>query len=146
MYNSYIKRALIISLSFLSALCTLNTKVQWRTIHVIPEDSNLQVTCPVDHCYHLQHVLRNSSYILDSHIALELLPGMHRITENIGQLVFIKVENFILKGSSPNVTITCQPGSNLGFTIINSRYIEISNIQISHCSAELQLKETNNAL
>ena len=146
MYSWYIKRALITSLSFLSALHTFSATVQWGTTHVIPEDSNSQVTCPVDHCYHLQDVLGNSSYFLDSHVTLELLPGMHRITENIGQLIFIEVENFILKGSSPNVTLTCQQGSSLGFTIINSQYVEISNIQISNCSAELKLEDSNNII
>ena len=121
-----------------------STGIQWRTIYIIPEDSDSLVSCPVDNCYHLQDVLRNSSYFFDSYTTLELLPGMYYVTEKVGQLVLIGAENFTLKGSSPNVTITCQPGSSLGFTIIKSQGIVISNVQISHCSAELQLEDESN--
>ena len=108
--------------------------------------STSQVRCPADYCYHLEDVLSNLSNFFDSYTTLELLPGMYNITEKVGQLVLIKVENFTLKGSSPNVTITCQPGSTFGLTIIQSNNIEISNIQFSHCSAKLQLERSNNKI
>ena len=116
-----------------------------RTIYITPDRDSYysQVSCPVDHCYHLQDVVSNSSYFFDSYTTLELLPGMYDITEKVGQLVLIDVEYFALKGSSPNVTITCQPGATLGLTIIRSRIVEISNVQIRYCSAKLQLEESN---
>ena len=68
-------------------------------------------------------------YFFDSNTTLELLPGVYNITENVGQLVLINVENFILRGSSPNVTITCQSGATWGLTIIKGQVVGISNIQ-----------------
>ena len=113
--------------SFLSSFGQNSTdsEIQWRIIYVTPEDS-----CPVDLCYHLEDVLGNSSYFFDSYTTLELLPGVYNITEKVGQLVLIKIVNFTLKGSSPNVTIICQPGATWGLTIIKSLWVEISNVQI----------------
>ena len=110
-----------------------------RTIYIIPEDSDLQISCPAAsrYCYHFQDVLSNSSYFLDSNTTLELLPGAYNITEKVGQLVLADASNFTLRGLSPNVTITCQPGATFGLTILESESVEISNIQISHCSANL---------
>ena len=77
---------------------------------------------------------------------MELLPGEYNITEKVDQLVLIKVKNFTLKGSSPNVTIICQPGATWGLTIIKSVWVEISNVQIYNCSANLQLEGHNNTI
>ena len=123
-----------------------DSDIQWRTIYVTPEESTSQIGCPVDHCYYLQDVFSNSSYFFDSYTTLELLPGMYDITEEVGQLVLIEVKNFTLKGSTPNVTITCQPGATLGLTIIRSHWVKISNIQISNCSAKLQLKGNSSTI
>ena len=145
MYSWYINLVLLASL-FLSAsaLSENSTDIQWRITYIIPEDSESSLTrCPVNYCYHLQDVFSNSSYFFDSYTTLELLPGEYNITEKVGQLVLVNVTNFILKGSSPNVTITCQPGATWGLIIIQSQYIEISNIQVSYCSAKLQLNDPN---
>ena len=123
-----------------------NSTNSLRTIYVTPADSASQVSCPVDYCYNLEDVLSNSSYFFDSNTTLELLPGMHNITEKVGQLVLIKVVNFTLKGSSSNVTVICQPDTTWGLTVINSLWIEISNIQISNCSAKMKLKGSNNTI
>ena len=118
-----------------------------RVIYVTPENSDSQISCPVDHCYRLQDILyRNPSYSYYSHTTLELLSGTHSITEKVGQFVLIDVENFTLRGLSSSVNITCQPGATFGLTIIKSQNIEISNLQISHCSAESQLKEGNSTI
>ena len=145
MYSWCIKTALITSL-FLSALVFSqnSTEIRWRTIYIIPEDISSLFSCPMDYCYSLQDVLSNSSYFFDSYTALELLPGVHNIIEKVGQLVLINVENFTLRSSSPNVTITCQSRSSFGLTVIQSHNIELSNIQISHCSAKMLLEESNN--
>ena len=118
---------LLLATSFQSSFSQNSTdsEIQQRTIYVAPEDS-----CPVDHCYRLEDVLSNSSYFFDSYTTLELLPGEYNITEKVDQLVLIKVKNFTLKGSSPNVTIICQPGATWGLTIIKSLWVEISNVQI----------------
>ena len=118
-----------------------DSEIQQRIIYVTPEDS-----CPVEHCFHLENILSNSSYFFDSYTTLELLPGEYNITEKVGQLVLVKVENFTFKGSSPNVTIICQPGVTFGLSIIQSHNIEISNIQISHCSAKILLEGNNNKI
>ena len=134
----------LLTTSFLISSFSQNStdsEIQWRTIYVTPEDS-----CPVDLCYHLEDVLGNSSYFFDSYTTLELLPGVYNITEKVGQLVLIKIVNFTLKGSSPNVTIICQPGATWGLTIIKSLWIEISNIQIYNCSAHLQLEGRTNTI
>ena len=134
---------LLLATSFLSSFGQNSTdsEIQQRIIYVMPEDS-----CPVDHCYHFKHVLSNSSYFFDSYTTLELLPGEYNITEKVGQLVLVKVVNFTLRGSTPNVTITCQPGATWGITIIKSLWVEISNIQIYNCSANLQLEGCNNTI
>ena len=142
---------LVIGFLFSGAFCqnrsTFENSTEWRAIYITPDgDSNSQVSCPVDHCYHLQDVVSNSPYFFDSYTTLELLPGTYDITEKVGQLVLVNAKNFTLKGSSPNVTITCQPGATLGLTIIQSQNVEISNIQISHCSAKLQLEDSNSEL
>ena len=129
--------------SFLSSFGQNNTdsEIQQRIIYVTPEDN-----CPVDLCYRLEDVLNNSSYFFDSYTTLKLLPGEYNISERVGQLVLVEVENFTLKGSSPNVTIICQPGATWGLTIIKSTWVEISNIQIYNCSANLQLEGHNNKI
>ena len=134
---------LLLATSFLSSFGQNSTdpEIQQRTIYVTPEDS-----CPVDRCYRLEDVLRNSSYFFDSYTRLELLPGEYNIIEKVGQLVLVKVKNFTLKGLSPNVTIICQPGATWGLTIIKSVWVEISNVQIYNCSANLQLEGRNNTI
>ena len=102
--------------------------IQRSTIYVMPEDSTSQVSCSVEYCYHLKDVLSNSFYFFDFYTTLELLPGIYNIYERVGQSVLIRVTDFILKGSPPNVTIVCQPGASWGLTIINSLWIEISHI------------------
>ena len=146
MYSGWCIEIVLIAYLFLStcALSQNSTESQWRTIYVIPEDGDSLIDCPVDRCYHLQDVFNNSSHFFDSYTTLELLPGMYDITEEVDQLVLIKVENFTLQGSSRNMTIiTCKSGATWGLTLIDSYQIEISNIQISHCSAKLLLEETN---
>ena len=127
--------------SFLSSFGQNSTdsEIQQRIIYITSEES-----CPVDLCYRLEDVLNNSSYFFDSYTTLELLPGEYNITEKVGQLILIEVVNFTLKGSSPNVTITCQPGATWGLTIIKSLRVEISNVQIYKCFANLQLEGRNN--
>ena len=134
---------LLLATSFLSSFShnSTDSEIQQRTIYVMPEDS-----CPVDHCYRLEDVLSNSSYFFDSYTTLELLPGEYNITEKVGQLILVKVKNFTLKGSSPNVTIICQPGATWGLTIIKSLWVEISNVQIYNCSANLLLEGHNNTI
>ena len=150
MYSWYIKIIIIIACLFLNTRAlsqsSTDSEIQRRTIYIIPEDGDSLVDCPVDRCYHLQDVFSNSSYYFDSYTTLELLPGVYDIAEEVGQLVLINAKNFTLMGSSPNVTITCQPDATFGLTIIQSQNIEFSNIQISHCSAKLQLKESNDLL
>ena len=138
-------KIILTAILVLGAFCQNSTdsEIQWRTVYVTPTS---QVSCPADHCYHLEDVFSNSTYFFDSHTTLELLPGMYNITEKVGKLVLIKAENFTLRGSSPNVTITCQPGATFGLTVIQSHNIEISNIRISHCSAKLQLERSNNII
>ena len=116
------------------------------TIYVMPEDSTSQVNCPVKYCYHLEDVLSNSSYFFDSYTTLELLPGTYNIYESVGQSVLIEVTKFTLKGSPPNVTIICQPGATWGLTVINSLWIEISNIHVSNCSAKMKLEGSNGTI
>ena len=132
---------LLTAFLFLGAFSQNSTE---RTIYITPDGDS--ASCPEDHCYYLQDVVSNSSYFFDSYTTLELLPGMYDITEKVGQLVLVNAENFTLKGSSSNVTITCQPGATLGLTIIQSQNVEFSDIQISHCSAKLQLEESNSEL
>ena len=149
MYSSLCIEIVFIASLFLNTRAlsqnSTDSEIQWRTIYIIPEDGDLLVDCPVDRCYHLQDVFNNSSYFLDSYTTLELLPGMYNITEEVGQWVLIKVKNFILRGSSRNVTvITCQSGATWGLSFVQSYQVEISNIQVHHCSAKLQLEESNN--
>ena len=112
----------------------------------MPEDSTSQVSCPVEYCYDLEDVISNSSYFFDSYTTLKLLPGTYNIYESVGQSVIIEVTNFTLKGSLPNVNIICQPGSTWGLTIINSLWIEISNIHISNCSTKMKLEGSNSTI
>jgi hypothetical protein len=146
MYSWYIKIVLLASL-FLraSALYSENsTDTQWGiTYNVIPEDSDSSLVCPVNYCYHLQDVFNNSSYFFDSYTTLELLPGEYNITKNVGQMVLVNATNFTLRGSSPNVTITCQSGATWGLIIVESQNLEISNIQVNYCSTKLQLDDPN---
>ena len=144
MYSWYINLVLFSSLLFSgSALSENSTDIQRRITYIVPEDSDSSLRCPVNYCYHLQDVFSNSSYFFDSYTTLELLPGEYNITEKVGQLVLVYVINFTLRGSSPNVTITCQPGATWGMIIIESQYIEISNIKVNYCSTELQLNDPN---
>ena len=117
-----------------------------RIIYVTSDDSNSQVDCPVDHCYHLQEVVGYLSQFDYSYKTLELLPGTYNITEKVGQLILVDVENFVLRGSSSNVSIICQPGATFGLVIIKNKNVEISNLEISHCSAKLLLKESHSAI
>ena len=123
-----------------------SAETQWRTIYVTPGEGDPQKDCPVEHCYSLQDVFNNYLDFFGSHTTLELLPGVHYITKSVGQLVIPKVKHFALKGTSPNVTIICQPGASFGLTIVRSVSVEISNVKISHCSAKLHqvLRNTTN--
>jgi hypothetical protein len=144
MYSWHIKIVLLAALFFCaSALSENSTDAQWGITYIIPEDSDSSLICPVNYCYHLQDVFSNSSYYFDSYTTLELLPGEYNITKNVGQLVLVNAINFTLRGSSPNVTITCQSGATLGLIIIESQNVEISNIQINYCSIKLHLDDPN---
>ena len=113
---------------------------EMRVFHILSEDRSPQISCPVDQCYSLQDVINNQSYFFDSNTTLELLPGNYDITQSVGVLVIVDVSDFKLKASSlvnGNVSIVCQPDASLGFTFIRCHNIEISEIQISHCSANI---------
>ena len=113
----------------------------WRTIYIMSDSSNSCFKL-VDHCYSLHDVTSNWSYFIGSNTTLELLPGRYIVTENISHLVVANIKNFQLKGTSlleGNVTISCQNGATLGFIFIHSQNVEIINIQISHCSAKLEI-------
>ena len=143
MYHWLVKIVVLTTL----LLCVLGQNdTELRTIYITSDNSSSQITsCPVDHCYSLQDIFHSQSYFFDSYTTLELLPGSYDITERVGQLVIANVRNFTFKGSSSvkgDVTITCLPGATLGFAFIFSHNIEISNIQISHCSAKLNLSST----
>lgn len=108
-------------------------------------ESDSSNSCFVEHCYSLQDVTSNWSYFIGSNMTLELFPGRYVITENVGHLVIANIMNFQLKGTSlleGNVTISCQKGATLGFTFIHSKNVEILNIQISHCSAKLEINSS----
>ena len=138
MYGWYITIVFLASL-FLSAraLTEGSAEIQLRITYVIPEDSDVPLSCPVNYCYHLQDIFSNSSYFFDSYTTLEFLPGVYSVTEDVGQLVLVNAENFTLRGSSLNVTITCQSGATWGLIIIESKNVEISNIQVKYCSIKL---------
>ena len=143
MYHRLVK---IVVLTTLLLCVFAQNETELRTIYITSDNSSSQITsCPVDHCYSLQDVFNNQSYIFDSYTMLELLPGSYDITERVGQLVIANVRNFTFKGSSlmkGDVTITCLPGATFGFAFILSHNVEISNIQISYCSAKLNLSST----
>ena len=140
MYHWVVKTVVLTTL----LLCVFaQNDTELRTIYITSDNSSSR--CPVDHCYSLEDVFNNQSYFFDSNTTLELLPGSYDITERVGQLVIANVRNFTFKGSSSvkgNVTITCLPGATFGFAFIFSHNVEISNIQISHCSAKLNLSST----
>ena len=77
---------------------------------------------------------------------LELMPGRYDITEKVGQLEIVNVSHFILKGSQINlIMIYCQKNATFGFTFANIHDIVVSDIQISHCCAQLTANFTINA-
>ena len=128
-------------LSFSLTLCHNTTQPDsGRVIYITADSDTSKEDCPAEQCHSLMNVLKNQSYYFDSNTTLEILPGTYYITEKIGQLVITEVNNFKIQGSSlingrPNATIMCQPSATLGFTFVKSFGVEISNIQIRHCSA-----------
>ena len=74
------------------------------------------------------------------------MPGRYDITEKVGQLEVVNVSRFILKGSQINLTmIHCQKNATFGFTFANIDDIVVSDIQISHCCAQLTANFTIDA-
>ena len=70
------------------------------------------------------------------------MPGRYDVSKRVGQLVVTNVSNFTLKGSSlknDSATIICRPNATLGFTFTQSHNVEISNIHLSHCCADLEV-------
>ena len=110
----------------------------WRHFYITPGDSASQERCPTNYCYTLQDVIKNQSYFFESNTVLELMPGRYDITEKVGQLVIANISHFMLKGSQINsTTIYCQLNATFGLTFAKADDIVISDIQISHCCAEL---------
>ena len=129
-------------------LCENDTWINHRIIYIAPDSSSSQVDCPVEQCHSLLNVLRNQSHYFESNTTLELLPGTYYVTEKVGHVVIANVNQFKIKGSlqfKGDAIIICQPDAILGFTFIQSRNVEISNIQISNCSAIMN-SEINGSL
>ena len=120
---------------FVSIVCN-QSALGWRTFYISPTNSN---SCPADHCYSLQDVINNQSYFIDSNTTLELMPGMYKISEKVGQLAIHQVQNFLVKqfAVDQNVTVHCDSNATFGITVIESSNVIISGIQIIHCSAAL---------
>lgn len=77
-----------------------------------------------------------------SDTTLELLPdGTYNITERLVTLMQKTLYSGVHHAS--NVSTTCQPGVTFGVATIN---VEISNLEIRHCSAELWLKESDGTI
>ena len=121
-------------------VCLRHESQQWSKSlpHFIREFSNWVLYWSLLHparC-HQQPVLFFKS--LTQHWSF--LPGNYDITKSVGNIVTVGISDFRLKASSlenGNVSIVCQPDARLGFTFIKSHNIEISEIQISHCSANI---------
>ena len=139
--SSWYTTLVLLAILFLSAhvFSESSPEIQQRITYITPEDSNSRPICPVNYCYNLQDVFSNSSYFFYSYTTLELLPGVYNITENLNKLVLFDLKNFTFRGSSPNVTITCQSGATWGLIIVRSQNVEISNIQIKYCSTKSQI-------
>ena len=122
---------------------TNGTSTESQTVvHVVPESGASSLahgSCPVEQCHSLLDVLRNPSDYFDSNTTLDLFPGRYYINERVGQLVIANVSNFKIKVSSTQngsgATIICLPGATLGFAFVHCHKIEISNVEISNCSA-----------
>ena len=137
----------LLTITFLSHLNIFGQcSFDWRHLYVRPGDDASQERCPSNYCYSLQDVIKNQSYFFKSYTMLELMPGRYDITEEVGQLEIVNVSHFILKGSQINLTIIyCQKNATLGFTFANTDDIVISDIQISHCCAQLTANITIDA-
>ena len=128
-----------------------NDTESWKTIYVTSFGNNMQIRCPVDNCYSLQEIFNNQSRFFTSNTTLELLPGRYEITESVGQLVITNVSNFTIEcihcqDKVGNVTIECLGSATLGFTFVHCKNVQISNLQFSHCSANLNLVANNTVL
>ena len=128
-----------------------NDTESWRTIYVTSIGNNSQIRCRVDNCYSLQEIFNNQSRFFTSNTTLELLPGRYEITESVGQLVITNVSNFRIEcihcqDKVGNVTIDCLGSATLGFTFVHCENVQISNLQFSHCSANLNLVANNTVL
>ena len=128
-----------------------NDTESWRTIYVTSFGNNMQIRCPVDNCYSLQEIFNNQSRFFTSNTTLELLPGRYEITESVGQLVITNVSNFRIEcihcqDKVGNVTIDCLGSATLGFMFVHCENVRISNLQFSHCSANLNLVANNTVL
>ena len=137
----------LLTIAFLSQLNVISQcDLEWRHLYIGPSDDASQERCPSNYCYSLQDVIKNQSYFFKSNTTLELMPGRYVITEEVGQLEIVNVSHFILKGSQINLTmIYCQKNATFGFTFANTDDIVISDIQISHCCAQLTANITIDA-
>ena len=128
-----------------------NDTESWKIIYVTSVGNNSQIRCPVDNCYSLQEIFNNQSRFFTSNTTLELLPGRYEITESVGQLVITNVSNFRIEciycqDKVGNVTIECLGSATLGFMFVRCENVQISNLQFSHCSANLNLVANNTVL
>ena len=137
----------LLTIAFLSHLSVIGQcDLERRHLFIGPGNDPSQERCPTDHCYSLQEVIKNQSYFFDSNTTLELMPGRYDIIEKVGQLVIANVSHFILKGSQINLTVIyCQQYATFGFIFANTDDIVISDIQISHCCAQLSANITIDA-
>ena len=136
----------LVLLVLLNQYCICDSKLR---IFYISPSTNLQSICSsANNCYTLQDVIKNQSYFIASDTVLELLPGTHHITEQVGNLVINHVSNFILKGSNASnssqtginsnvVSILCHLNTSIGLTFRHSTQITISGIHIKNCGAKL---------
>ena len=117
----------------LPLVTTAKSDVQWTTATLCRKSSTI------------------SHVFFTSNTTLELLPGRYEITESVGQLVITNVSNFRIEcihcqDKVGNVTIECLGSATLGFMFVHCENVQISNLQFSHCSANLNLVANNTVL
>ena len=144
MYRWHKQCLLFVTFCLSCSFCHDTTHSDERIVYIAVDSGISKSDCPVEECHSLTSVLRNQSHFFNSNTTLELLPGTHYITEEVGQVLITSVSNFVIQGSSlvngPEAKIVCQPGATLGFTFLLSQNVEIINIKISNCSAAMDPK------